>query len=147
MHDVQFLKGLCVHDLASGHHSRHYINMSLMASRNVVQGKAQEWNDVTHAATEIPFAFVKKQLAGKRHQPSYVTSPLERSSGNQKQESPDEEAIEWTAATLCGAGADTTSGTFSFFVLAMVDFPDAQRKAQEELSRVIGPRRLPRFGD
>ncbi|KJZ75807.1 hypothetical protein HIM_04964 [Hirsutella minnesotensis 3608] len=109
--------------------------------------KARVWNNVTHAATEIPYAFVKKQLAGKRHQPSYVASLLERPNGGQKQEPPDEEAIKWTAATLYGAGADTTSGTLSFFILAMVNFPEVQRKAQEELDRVIGPGKLPRLAD
>lgn len=34
-----------------------------------------------------------------------------------------EDAIKWTAGTLYGAGADTTSGTLAFFILAMVQFP------------------------
>ena len=29
----------------------------------------------------------------------------------------------------------------------MVSYPEVQRKAQEELDRVIGPHRLPEFGD
>lgn len=33
------------------------------------------------------------------------------------------------------------------FFLAMVLFPDAQRNAQKELDEVVGPTRLPEFGD
>ena len=37
--------------------------------------------------------------------------------------------------------------TISAFILAMVLFPDAQHKAQEEIDRVVGPGRLPNFTD
>jgi cytochrome P450 len=33
------------------------------------------------------------------------------------------------------------------FFLAMIVFPDVQRKAQEEIDRVVGPDRLPSFDD
>jgi hypothetical protein len=37
--------------------------------------------------------------------------------------------------------------TISAFYLAMILHPEAQRKAQEELDRVVGTNRLPNFGD
>jgi cytochrome P450 len=40
----------------------------------------------------------------------------------------------------------TVSSIYSFF-LAMVLYPDVQRKAQEEIDRVIGNDRLPTFAD
>ncbi|KAJ3522356.1 hypothetical protein NM688_g8885 [Phlebia brevispora] len=44
-------------------------------------------------------------------------------------------------------GADTTvSANYSFF-LAMTLYPEAQRKAQEEIDRVVGTDRLPVFAD
>jgi hypothetical protein len=33
------------------------------------------------------------------------------------------------------------------FILLMTLFPDKQRKAQQEIDTVVGPRRLPEFSD
>jgi len=44
------------------------------------------------------------------------------------------------------AGADTTLSTVQTLFLAMVNFPEAQHKAQEELDRVLQGR-LPQLGD
>lgn len=55
------------------------------------------------------------------------------------------------AAYQCGsmveAGSETTSTTLNNFILGMILFPDAQKKAQEEIDRVIGSDRLPDFKD
>ena len=45
------------------------------------------------------------------------------------------------------AGSDTTAATNASFVLAMTMHPEIQKKAQEELDRVIGPDRLPTWDD
>ncbi|EMD35342.1 hypothetical protein CERSUDRAFT_53277 [Gelatoporia subvermispora B] len=45
------------------------------------------------------------------------------------------------------AGADTTFFTLKTFYAAMVLHPDVQKRAQEELARVVGPERLPEFAD
>ncbi|TBU21985.1 O-methylsterigmatocystin oxidoreductase [Dichomitus squalens] len=53
--------------------------------------------------------------------------------------------------TVCGAayvaGADTTYSTLQAAFLALSLYPDVQRKAQAELFAVVGPDRLPDFGD
>ena len=46
-----------------------------------------------------------------------------------------------------GASGPQVVATVSTFVLAMVLFPDAQLKAQEEIDSVVGPGRLPNFTD
>src|ERR1700761_1639579 len=46
-----------------------------------------------------------------------------------------------------GTSGSQVVATVSTFVLAMVLFPDAQLKAQEEIDRVVGPGRLPNFAD
>lgn len=46
-----------------------------------------------------------------------------------------------------GAGVDTTSSTVITFILAMCLFPEVQRKAQEEIDRVIGRDRYPDWSD
>jgi hypothetical protein len=45
------------------------------------------------------------------------------------------------------AGTDTTVIALSTFLYAMVKYPEFQRKAQEELDRVVGSDQLPDFGD
>ncbi|KAH9926320.1 cytochrome P450 98A3 [Epithele typhae] len=51
------------------------------------------------------------------------------------------------ALTVYAAGADTSNAAMQAFFLAMAMHPDAQRKAQEELDRVVGTDRLPDFSD
>jgi cytochrome P450 len=46
-----------------------------------------------------------------------------------------------------GAGAETTSTTLMWWTLAMVAFPQVQRRAQAELDSVVGRTRLPTFAD
>ncbi|KAI0267866.1 cytochrome P450 oxidoreductase [Gloeopeniophorella convolvens] len=59
----------------------------------------------------------------------------------------DAEVLPCAVASLFGGGTDTIAATISTFILAMVLFPDVQRKAQEELDRVVGRHRLPNFDD
>ncbi|KAJ3927993.1 MAG: cytochrome P450 [Lentinula lateritia] len=53
----------------------------------------------------------------------------------------------WLAATLYTAGAETTAGVLSWFMLAMILYPDIQKKIQQELDTVVGRGRLPTFAD
>ena len=53
----------------------------------------------------------------------------------------------YISGTLLEAGSDTTSSTLYGFVQAMLLFPEVQRKAQDEIDRVIGPTRMPTMED
>jgi len=80
------------------------------------------------AAGTAPISFTSTQLSKIRH--------------------PDEEqAVKEVAGAMYASGADTTVSTISYFVLAMLSNPDAQRKAQEEIDSVVGDGRLPNFAD
>ncbi|KLO04414.1 cytochrome P450, partial [Schizopora paradoxa] len=95
------------------------------------------------AMAEKPHTFVKKQMQSGHYYPSLTSSLVEE--GNHTAD--DEYNIKWSAAAVYGGGADTTvSAKYSFF-LAMILYPDVQRKAQEELDRVVGMERLPTFSD
>ncbi|KAJ3556250.1 hypothetical protein NM688_g2134 [Phlebia brevispora] len=59
----------------------------------------------------------------------------------------DESILMFTATQLYTGGADTSVSTLSSFILAMMRYPDVQRKAQEELDHVLEGRRLPQYGD
>ncbi|KAI5791564.1 cytochrome P450 [Pyronema domesticum] len=58
-----------------------------------------------------------------------------------------EREIAYATGSLFGAGADTTAATLLSFVLAMICFPEAAKKAQEELDCKIGRDRMPTWED
>ncbi|KAL3419065.1 cytochrome P450 [Phlyctema vagabunda] len=53
----------------------------------------------------------------------------------------------YMSGSLFEAGSETTASELIGFMQALVLFPEAQRKAQAELDRVIGPDRLPTMED
>ena len=53
----------------------------------------------------------------------------------------------YQAGGLIEAGAETTSATFNYFLLAMTFNPQVVKMAQEELDRIVGPNRLPTWED
>lgn len=76
--------------------------------------------------------------------PSYTKDTLQKTANLTAE---DESCIKWAAASIYGAGSDTTvSVTYSFY-LAMMLHPELQRKAQEEIDRVVGTDRLPTIED
>ena len=58
-----------------------------------------------------------------------------------------DEDISSLTANMIGGGVDTTTSTTVTLILAMCVFQDVQRKAQEELERVVGQRRMPEWSD
>ncbi|EAQ92026.1 hypothetical protein CHGG_00261 [Chaetomium globosum CBS 148.51] len=110
---------------------------------------AAQWRKSIMASAYIPYRFVQDQMAASTHRPSYVSKLMEqlKEEPTVKLDADDEEAVIWTAASLYGAGTDTTTVSLTVFTLAMIQFEYVQRKAQEELDRVVGTDRLPTFED
>ncbi len=113
------------------------------------QKTARRWRRSIQASAYIPYRFVQRQMASSDYPPSYVSKLVRELRGRDQAElsEEDEQTIVWTAASLYGAAADTTVITLTAFTLAMVKFQDVQRKAQEEIDRVVGTSRLPGFED
>lgn len=111
---------------------------------------AANWRKSITVSAYRPYRFVQRQMAALTHRPCYVSKLVERleeeGKGN-KLNAEDEEAVIWTAASLYGAAADTTTISLTAFTLAMIKFEHVQRKAQEELDHVVGTARLPTFED
>lgn len=110
---------------------------------------ARKWRKSIQASAHIPYRFVQRQMASLDYPQSYVSRLVQqlKEGENDKLAAEDEESIIWTAASLYGAASDTTVITLTAFTLAMVKFEDVQRKAQEEIDRVVGRNRLPGFED
>ncbi|KAF2641574.1 cytochrome P450 [Massarina eburnea CBS 473.64] len=59
----------------------------------------------------------------------------------------DDLAAAYTCGGLIEAGSETTATTLNNFMLCMTIFQDVQKKAQEELDRVVGANRMPEWED
>ncbi|GJE97951.1 cytochrome P450 [Phanerochaete sordida] len=108
--------------------------------------EAAEWYDTVSAMFDGPYTYVKKDIAAGEMNTSIVASLLRELDDSEKR--PETETIIREAfGTAYTGGADTTYSSLNTFILAMLKFPDVQRKAQQELDRVVGHERLPDFGD
>ncbi|KZP23267.1 cytochrome P450 [Athelia psychrophila] len=110
------------------------------------QRVAQEGKAVGRDLVEVPFDQVKRAMADGTAQPSFALNCLQRINLGGDVEA-QETAIKGCAATMFGAGADTTVSTLATFFLAMMKYPEVQAKAQRELDSVLGFGQLPDFGD
>ncbi|KAI1825149.1 cytochrome P450 oxidoreductase OrdA-like protein [Xylaria intraflava] len=102
---------------------------------------AKAWRACVTETVEKPFRFARRRIIKGEDENSYVADFGSVLSPE------DEDIVKWTAVTLYAAGADTIASTATTFFAAMVRYPELQRKAQEEIDRVIGSGRLPELGD
>ncbi|KAF5008758.1 hypothetical protein FDECE_4995 [Fusarium decemcellulare] len=58
-----------------------------------------------------------------------------------------DDAAGYMSGSLLEAGSDTTASTLYGFILALLVWPDVQRRAQEEIDKFVGPNRLPSMDD
>uniref|UniRef100_A0A0W0GBY8 Putative OrdA protein n=1 Tax=Moniliophthora roreri TaxID=221103 RepID=A0A0W0GBY8_MONRR len=105
---------------------------------------AHKWAKAFNDMVEVPYAHTKHLMSLGKAPVSFVTSSLENEDKLSEEEIFE---IKHTAASLYGAGADTTVSAQYAFFLAMVRHPEVQRKAQAEIDAVAGNDRLPSFGD
>lgn len=108
---------------------------------------AKEISHHHHKASDVPFSFVKNQMDSGSYRPSFVSRSIEDARTFDGLAVQDAEDIKWSAGAMYIAGGDTVTSSLTTFLLAMTLYPDVQRKAQEEIDRVIGSNRLPRFED
>ncbi|KAI0758757.1 cytochrome P450 [Fomes fomentarius] len=100
--------------------------------------QAAEWKKSTDAMVERPFKAVRKAMLEGNAEPSMISTLL-----NEVTEGEDKQRKE---SVISGVAAAAYTALGSFF-LAMLMYPEIQRKAQAEVDRVIGRDRLPNFSD
>ncbi|KAF9508858.1 hypothetical protein BS47DRAFT_1384624 [Hydnum rufescens UP504] len=98
------------------------------------------WGKEDRSAIVRLFNHVKIQKNSGTARRSFVLSLLEGGAT-------DERTMAWLASSMYVGGADTIFVVLHAFVLAMVLYPEAQRKAQHEIERVVGNDRLPSIQD
>ncbi|KAG9218210.1 hypothetical protein CCMSSC00406_0005891 [Pleurotus cornucopiae] len=129
------------------------------------QRSARECRRKVNLMLNVPYESVRRHMTSGNTVPSWMSEMLDvnDSKGGDKAE---EEIIKSvTASSFAGktvppfrnpacandytstAANDTTASALQFFVLAMLLYPEVQRKAQEELDRVVGLGNIPTFED
>lgn len=101
---------------------------------------ASAFNDMV----DVPYTHTRKLMSSGAAPFCFVSSTLD----DENHITPDRIwDVRHCAASMYGAGADTIASAQHAFFLAMILYPEIQRKAQEEISSVIGDERLPVYED
>ncbi|EMD35207.1 hypothetical protein CERSUDRAFT_107188, partial [Gelatoporia subvermispora B] len=104
---------------------------------------AEEWFRKDSAMFEGLYNTVKERVLNGDPRPSLSASLVTE----QERHGLSGKEAAWLAGTMYAAGAETTAAVLSWIMLAIVCHPEVQRKAQEELDRVVGKERMPTFED
>ncbi|KAF9479499.1 cytochrome P450 [Pholiota conissans] len=107
--------------------------------------KVKVWRQIQENFRELPFRATLKDIASGSARPSFTSNSLEKLEPG-VDAAHQTEIIKDTAGIVFAAGADTTLSAIQSFFVAMLCFPEAQLKAQQELDRVLKGR-LPEFED
>ncbi|KAJ7754682.1 cytochrome P450 [Mycena maculata] len=115
---------------------------------------AREWRPTVRELHTFPVETVKKQREEGVATPSFILTHLD-AVGTSSMTEEYEQDLQGNAAAMFTAvpvvsnlkETEKTWGVLSVFLLAMVLYPDCQRKAQQEIESVIGASRLPEFED
>ncbi|EIM79508.1 cytochrome P450 [Stereum hirsutum FP-91666 SS1] len=104
--------------------------------------KAGRWKRTLYELTDDSYRFAKNTVYdGKESLPNLIS----RFTVDRQISEEEEIDIKWAATSLYTSGADTPVSAMHSFVLAMVLYPDVQRKAQAEVDAIVGSGRLPTF--
>nr|GAT49365.1 predicted protein [Mycena chlorophos] len=112
--------------------------------------QAATWRPMIQDMRRLPWEQTKRQVESGTAPASFAANTLRALDNNNPNGGPGsdwEEVAKTVAANVLGAGADTTVAALGWFVLAMLAYPDVQKKAQAELDAVLGHGVLPTFDD
>ncbi|KAF8629383.1 hypothetical protein AX17_005679 [Amanita inopinata Kibby_2008] len=108
--------------------------------------KAAEWRLWMEEFVHAPFVAAQKEIEEGVAEPSLTSHYLENTDGS-GMSAEYVRNVKEIAATVFTAGSHTTASVLLSFTLAMVLYPEVQKKIQGELDRIVDQGRLPDFGD
>jgi len=114
------------------------------------QKNAKAWGKSMDDSCTLPFNEICKSFSEGTAAPSFTASWLSKINNEYPKEEIKQKmlhALKFSSGNAYIAGNETTSATLLNFVLLMINYPDVQRKAQEELDRVVGRERMPDTND
>ncbi|PAV15608.1 cytochrome P450 [Pyrrhoderma noxium] len=94
----------------------------------------------------VPYEFSRKNFLDGTAIPS-ISSKLMAANSNQDGTISDERLISNVTGVIYAGGSHTTVATLLTTILALLLHPDVQKRAQEELDRVVGKNNLPTMKD
>lgn len=107
------------------------------------QAKAKDLHKKEKALYLSHWLRAKEQILDGTIQPCFCQSLA----ALQEAEGLSDDQSAYISGTLLEAGSDTTSSTLYAFVQAMLLYPEVQKRAHEELDRVIGRGKMPTMDD
>ncbi|PPQ83215.1 Dimethyltryptamine 4-hydroxylase (PsiH) [Psilocybe cyanescens] len=108
--------------------------------------KARVWKEGADHMVNMPYETMKKLSAQGLARPSYASARLQAMDPNGDLEH-QEHVIKNTATEVNVGGGDTTVSAMSAFILAMVKYPEVQRKAQAELDMLTSKGLIPDYDE
>ncbi|KAK0462940.1 cytochrome P450 [Desarmillaria tabescens] len=109
--------------------------------------KAKEWRKPITAMPLVTMDFVEQSIKNGSAEPSIAYKYVSQMDADNAQTKEAENIISGTMASFYTGGADTTVSTLCSFILAMVLYPEVQKKGQTAVDEATGPGRLPDFSD
>ncbi|GJJ06153.1 hypothetical protein Clacol_000342 [Clathrus columnatus] len=111
------------------------------------QKKAKTLREEFNAMITIPFAVVKPAIKAGNAPPSIVGTALGEINPESPHVTEEEITIRDIAGNIYMAAIDTTESALQMVFMAMLLYPDVQRKAQAELDTFLGTDKLPSLDD
>ncbi|KAJ7352357.1 cytochrome P450 [Mycena albidolilacea] len=108
--------------------------------------QAAQWKKEMEEHVDQPFQAAKRNMNDGLIRPSFTMDNL-RSLDGSADDDAREEDIKNVAGSIYAAGKDTTRFALRVFVRGILENPEAQKKAQEEIDAVVRPGHLPDFAD
>ncbi|KAI0076589.1 cytochrome P450 [Panus rudis PR-1116 ss-1] len=109
--------------------------------------EAKAWAPYVSAMLHEPYTYLKQQMEESCSNQCAGTSLLDGMVTEAQDPVYMEHIVQRTLGSMYTGGTDTTVSALSFFMLAMVLYPEVQQKARKELDMVLGTGALPDFRD
>ncbi|KAJ8700830.1 hypothetical protein PTI98_003818 [Pleurotus ostreatus] len=109
--------------------------------------RAREWRPMFRRVYDYPYEQVEKKMAEGVAGDSILARVLAKFSTRNSVPEEEIEYVKLATGAMYRAAVETTWSTIAVLFMTMILYPECQKRAQEEIDRVIGSERLPEFED